>query len=111
MSAWLISYSVAQTIGGAFALSAAQSGFINRMLNTLPRYAPDVDPLMVIGTGATQIRHVFPADQVTGIVLAYMAGLKVAFALALALAGVSVVVAALVPWKKLNTAAIQGGAA
>ena len=66
---------------------------------------------MVLGTGATQIRNAFTADEVPGIVLAYMAGIKVTFAITVALAGASALFSLYVPWKKLNVDKIQGGAA
>jgi hypothetical protein len=44
-----------QTTGAAFAISAAQSGFVNRMITALAKTAPSVSSHMVIGTGATQI--------------------------------------------------------
>jgi RsiW-degrading membrane proteinase PrsW (M82 family) len=102
---------VLQTIGGAFAISAAQSGFVNRMITTLANTVPSVSPQMVIGTGATQIRNAFPVDEVPGIVVAYMAGIKVTFAIAVALGGSSVLASLLVPLKKLHVEKIQGGAA
>jgi hypothetical protein len=81
------------------------------MMTELAKTAPDVDPQMVIGTGATQIRHTFPAEQVPGIVLAYMAGIKVTFALVVGLVGFTCVVGLFVPWKKLNAESLQGGVA
>lgn len=64
---------------------------------------------MVIATGATEIRTAFPADQVPAIVVAYMAGIKVKFALVVALIGFTCVLAVFVPRKKLNPEARQGG--
>ena len=95
-------YIVFQTIGGAYAVSSAQSGFVNRIITTLASSAPGVDPQMVIATGATNIRKVFAPSEVPGIVIAYMAGLKVAFALVIGLVGFSCLVALLVPWKPIN---------
>ncbi|EAQ86359.1 hypothetical protein CHGG_07612 [Chaetomium globosum CBS 148.51] len=69
-----------QTVGGAFLVSAAQSAFVNRMVQELASSAPSVNPLMVLGTGATQLREVFPADVVPGVLVAYMAGIKTALA-------------------------------
>ncbi|CAN9199355.1 unnamed protein product [Alternaria alternata] len=100
-----------QTIGGAFSLTAAQSGFVNRMITTLAITAPNVDPQAVIGTGATQLRQTFSTEDIPGIVVAYMAGIKVALAIAIALAGVAVLAAALTPFKKLNMEKVQAGAA
>lgn len=102
---------VFQTIGGAFSVSAAQSAFTNRLMNRLTQLDPNINPQTVIATGATQIRQAFPADQVPSIVVAYMAGLKVAFALVVALAGVTCLLAFFIPRKRLDTRAVQGGGA
>jgi EmrB/QacA subfamily drug resistance transporter len=100
-----------QTIGGSFSVSAAQSGFVNRLVSELVKKAPNINPQMVIGTGATQIRHAFSADQIPTIVLAYMAGIKVTFALVVALAGFTCVLVVFIPRKRLNVQAVQGGMA
>jgi len=69
--------------------------------------------MMVVGTGATQIRHVFPPEQVVPIVLAYMAGIKVALTLVVAVTGFTCVIVAFVPRGKLNAEALAnaGGVA
>lgn len=92
-------------------MTAAQSGFVNRMINTLASTAPNVNPLAVVGSGATQLRNNFAAEDIAGIVVAYMAGIKVALAIATALAGAAAVAAMLVPFKKLNMEKVQAGAA
>jgi hypothetical protein len=105
-------HTVFQTIGGAFAVSAAQSAFVNRLLSELARTAPGLNPQKVQGTGATQIRHAFPVDQVPAIISAYMAGIKVTFAITVALVGFSCVIVAFTPWKRLNADALkEAGAA
>lgn len=100
-----------QTVGGAFMVSAAQSAFVNVLVRTLPSTAPTVDPMTVVATGATELRSVFSADQVPGILLAYMRGLKITFAISLGATGLSLIIALFSRWKRLNTAAITGGAA
>lgn len=83
------------------------------MVSTLATSAPGVDPQTVIATGATQIRTVFPPDQVPGIVFAYMAGVKVTFALVVSLVGFTCLIGLLAPWKRLNADALKesGGVA
>ncbi|KAL1838443.1 hypothetical protein VTJ49DRAFT_2666 [Mycothermus thermophilus] len=102
-----------QTVGGAFWLSAAQSAFVNRMLIRLVMSAPEVDPFALLSTGATQIRDVFPPDQIPGILVAYMAGIKLALALAIAASGTACVVGMLGHWRRISRDAIKnaGGAA
>lgn len=91
-----------QTLGGAIFVSAAQAGFVNKLINELATSAPEIDPLQVIATGATQLRSVFTADEMPGIVVAYMAGIKVVFALATAGAGMAVVVSLFSSWKRIH---------
>jgi hypothetical protein len=83
-------------------VSAAQSAFVNKMINVLPATAPGVDPAAVIATGATQIHSAFAADQLPGIVLAYMAGIKVAFALSIGATGVAFLAGLFCSWNRLH---------
>uniref|UniRef100_L2GEP0 Efflux pump antibiotic resistance n=1 Tax=Colletotrichum fructicola (strain Nara gc5) TaxID=1213859 RepID=L2GEP0_COLFN len=99
-----------QTVGGAFFVAGAQSGFLVTVLKKVAVYAPSVDPNLVALTGATEIRNAFPADAVPGIIHAYMDGLKVTFAIAIAGAGVSFLISLGSRWGKLNTANLSGAA-
>ncbi|KAL8972380.1 MAG: hypothetical protein Q9183_000582 [Haloplaca sp. 2 TL-2023] len=101
-----------QTVGGAFMVSAAQAAFVNVLIKVLPRSAPGLNPLAVVSTGATQLREVFPADQIPGILVAYMRGLKISFAISLASTGVAfIIITVFQRYNRLNTAAIAGGGA
>ena len=66
------------------------------MLRSLAVTAPDVDPAKVIATGVSEIRDVFPPEQIPGILLAYMDGLRIPFAIATATAGAACVLACIV---------------
>ncbi|KZT52965.1 major facilitator superfamily transporter [Calocera cornea HHB12733] len=99
-----------QTIGGAFFISAGQSIFTNRLLNTLAKTAPSVDPALVIATGATDLHQVFPADVLPGILRAYMDGLKDTYALAIAALGIASVVSIFVEWRNIEGVAAHGAA-
>jgi hypothetical protein len=83
------------------------------MLSTLATTAPNVNPLTVLTTGATEIRTVFAADQIPGIVLAYMAGLKVVFAISIGTSGAAFVLSLFAGWKRLDIEKLKdaGGAA
>ena len=91
-----------QTIGGALFISAAQAAFANKLLRSIPITAPGVDPRMVLGVGETNLRMAFTGDQLQGVIEAFMRGLRVSFAIAIALAGISVVVAVFGPWDELK---------
>jgi MFS transporter, DHA2 family, glioxin efflux transporter len=66
-----------QTIGGAIWVSSAQAGFANRLLGGLPTHTPTVNPATVLAAGASELRKLFTPEQVTGIVEAYMHGLRI----------------------------------
>jgi hypothetical protein len=102
-----------QTLGGALWLSAAQSVFVNRLIVTMPKVAPKINPLAVVATGAGRIRDVFAPEDVIGIVTAYIDGIKGAFVLASIVTGLAMLLALLLPWKRLDLAAVAqtGGAA
>lgn len=94
--------SVFQTIGGAFFVSAGQAAYTNRLLARVPVLVPGVSPALVVATGATQLREVFSKEQLPGIVLAYMDGLKLSFALAIALAGITMPIALFARWRNVK---------
>ena len=91
-----------QTIGGAFFVAAGQSAFTNILVQRLPSHAPSVDISKVLETGITELRAVFPADVIPGIVDSYMGGLKVAYAVAIAASGISVIVSLAAKWTNLK---------
>jgi EmrB/QacA subfamily drug resistance transporter len=101
-----------QTLGGAAMVSAAQAGFLNVMLDSLPKLAPDVNPALLLATGATDLREVFSENQIPGILRAYMEGLKVSFAIGIASSGIAfIIIVVFQRWNRLNTAAIASGGA
>lgn len=100
-----------QSMGGTFYVSAGQSAFANRLVAFVPKYAPGVDPRLVLATGAAQLRDVFDADVLPGVLQAYMKGIKITFALCIAMAGITLPIALLSPWRKLHGGLAAGGAA
>ncbi|KAJ4419205.1 hypothetical protein N0V82_005112 [Gnomoniopsis sp. IMI 355080] len=92
-----------QTVGGAFSTAAAQAAFVNRLIIALPTKAPGVDPSVVIATGASELRGVFSAAELPGVLQAYMVGIKGSFAVALAFAGVACLCSLAIPMRKLPT--------
>ena len=81
---------VFQTVGGAFFVSAAESAFVNQLIDSLRATNTDVDPSLVVGLGATEIRNgQFDSNQIAGIVVSYMKGIRVAIEIAAAAAATS----------------------
>lgn len=102
-----------QTVGAAIMVSAAQSVFVNTMMKAVPTLAPGVDPMRVVATGAGQLRSVFTAEELPGVLAAYLDGIQAAFLLACTIAGIAFLVGLLLPWKPLNIVAVKenGGGA
>ncbi|KAL7787153.1 putative efflux pump antibiotic resistance protein [Trichoderma ceciliae] len=102
-----------QTVGGAIWVSASQTIFINRMLIAVPHFAPGIDPTRVVNTGAGELREVFGADEIVGVLTAYLTGIRAAYMLSCAVVGTSLLIGVFLPWKRLDTDALKkaGGAA
>lgn len=81
------------------------------MVLTAATTVPTVNGATLLGTGATDIRTAFSADQVPGILLAYLAGLRVVWAITISLAGVSFLVTAGASWKRLHGVPAGGAVA
>ena len=92
---------VCQSSSGAYFIVVAQSLFANRMLQTIEATAPNLDASQVLGTGASDIRHVFSGRDLTAVLGAYMVGIKDVFAFALAGSALAVLVAFVIPFQKL----------
>lgn len=101
----------AQTIGGAFFVSAGQVTLSNVLQSSMSKYAPTVDPSEVLGVGVTEIRDHFDAAVVPGIVLSYLEGLKAAYAVAIACAGIAALLSLCAKWTNLKGKVQAGGAA
>lgn len=91
-----------QTLGGALMVSAAESGFTNKLIGQLAWKAPDVDPSAVIAAGASGLRNAFTQQQLVGVVASYMDGLKVAFIIIAALSGCATVASLAMPWTSIK---------
>ncbi len=73
------------------------------MLATLSKSAPGVSGQKVIDTGASELRKVFSPEDLPGVLIAYMDGLKAAFALSIAFCGIAFIATFFVPWRRLAT--------
>ena len=68
-----------QTMGGALWVSAGQAGFTNKLSERLPVVASYADQSTVLALGASEIGNNFHGDELSGVLEAYMDGLKVPF--------------------------------
>jgi hypothetical protein len=92
-----------QTMGGAFMVSAAQSGFTNTLLRKLVEYAPGLDVARVLNTGAAELHVEFKGEELKAILASYTDGLQVVFAIVIALTGAATLAGLAMPWKSIKT--------
>ncbi|OTB08788.1 hypothetical protein M426DRAFT_262226 [Hypoxylon sp. CI-4A] len=92
-----------QTVGGAFTVSSAQAAFINQAIERLRTSTPDVDAARLIATGASELRNAFTPEELPGVLIAYMHGLKAVFAVSIAFCGLALLTTLVIPWGRLKT--------
>lgn len=62
-----------------------------------------MDPARLISTGASALRTAFAPEELPGVLVAYMHGLKAAFALSIAFCGIAFLSTLVIPWGRLST--------
>ncbi|KAF2656643.1 MFS general substrate transporter [Lophiostoma macrostomum CBS 122681] len=97
------------SLGGAIAISIAQNIFVNSLAREIPKYAPGLDPRIVIEAGATYVRNVVPKDLLPQVLEAYTKAITSAFALAIATAGLAFLVSFGMEWKSVKGKKIVPG--
>jgi hypothetical protein len=86
-------------MGSAMFIPVAQVLFQNELIKTVRGTVPDIDPYTVLVAGANkEAIDTFPQDLIPGILSSYAQALSRASAVAIPLAGVSLIVALFMPW-------------
>lgn len=76
-----------EKMGTALFVAAGEAAFTNKLVSSLSYNAPHLDPSVVIGAGATQLRHVVGPGDIHGVLMSYLEGCKVNHALSMACGG------------------------
>ncbi len=100
-----------QTLGGSLFVSVGQNVLQNKLMPGLIKYAPAIDPSIVLNTGATSIQSTIPEDVLPGVTLAYNYALTQAFIVAASMAALSVIGSASMEWKSMKGKKIEMAAA
>ncbi|KAF9884655.1 hypothetical protein FE257_001408 [Aspergillus nanangensis] len=82
---------------GVIGVAAGESVFSNRLIQSLPHYAPGITGKEVLDVGASQLEQTFDGDTLLGVKKAYLVGIKDAWILTLAFCGAAFVVSAVAP--------------
>lgn len=102
-----------QILGGALFIAVAQTLFQNGLIEGIVRDAPQIDPLVFIHSGASQVRQVLESigqvDAIDAVLGAYMIGLRNTYYISVASAGAAFLVSLGLQWKKIEKAKPAGG--
>lgn len=99
-----------QQLGGAVFLAVGQNLFASELVNSLSG-VQGLDPQVIVNTGATDLRKMVPADQMSTVVDAYSHSLTRVFLMSAILSAVMIFGALAVEWKSIKKAKGPGPAA
>ncbi|KXJ88191.1 major facilitator superfamily domain-containing protein [Microdochium bolleyi] len=88
-----------QMMAGAVFNSVAQSVFYNKLQGYTVEYVPGLDPAIVLGTGATAIQAVIPAEYLDAVRLAYNDALNRVMLIPTVIAAVGVIFGFTMEWR------------
>jgi hypothetical protein len=95
-----------QSLGGALFISVAQNVFQNGVIRGVHRFVPGLDPQVLLGSGATNIRNVLSnhgmLDQLPEALQAYMVGLTDSFRVAVGCAAAAAVTTLFFEWRSIK---------
>lgn len=98
--------SFCQQLGGAVFVSVTQTVFANGLLSGLQAYAPSLDPMVFLHSGATSIRPILAGlhaeDQLDNVLKAYVRGLSNCFWIAVACAICAFITSCTLEWKNIK---------
>lgn len=98
----------AQTLGGAIFISAGQNIFTNKLLSNFHTMVPQLDPAVILATGATELRSIVHPDLVHAVIVAYNGALVRVFYLAVSLACLTIFGSLGMQWRSVKET--KGGA-
>ncbi|THZ73324.1 MFS transporter [Aureobasidium pullulans] len=96
-----------QTLGGALFISVGQNVFTNKLVSGLKAAVPDLDPAIVLSTGATELKSAIGEQYRDGVLQAYNDALTNSYYVAVALATLSIIGSAAVEWKSVKGKKIE----
>lgn len=100
--------SFAQQLGGAVFVSVCQNIFANDLVRGVRRLAPGISPKAIVSTGATDLRNVLSADELSNVLNAYNGALVKAFIVALAMSCFSIFGSSVIEWKSVKKVKDEG---
>ncbi|KAI9887005.1 MAG: MFS sugar transporter [Watsoniomyces obsoletus] len=99
-----------QTLGGALFIAVAQNVFTNKLEEGLVGVA-NLEPGIVLRTGATSLKNVIPRESLPGVLVAYNAAITETFYVGVAMASLTIIGSAGMEWKSVKGKKITAGGA
>ncbi|TDL27600.1 putative major facilitator superfamily transporter [Rickenella mellea] len=99
------------SLGGSVAISIAQNIFATNLVKEVAKHTTGIDPQTILATGATHIREVVPASQLSGVLYAYDLAINKAFILPIAVGTATLIVGFFVEWKSVKGKNLMAGGA
>jgi hypothetical protein len=100
-----------QTLGGAIFVSVGQNVFTNQLLKQTRQVVPNLNPALVLSTGATSLKNNIPTQYLPGVQQAYNTAIVNCFYVGVAVAVLSAFGAALWEWRSVKGKKIEMAAA
>lgn len=95
-----------QSLGGAVFMAVSQTVFQNGLISHLARDVPDIDPTIILNSGASQIRRLVDdmgrQGDIDAVLGAYTLGLRNTFYISVVAAGCALLVSSGLEWKKIK---------
>ncbi|CAD6441457.1 13a4eeef-68ee-4f74-ba7d-4274dd4778f5 [Sclerotinia trifoliorum] len=100
-----------QTLGGALFVSIGQNIFTNKLSENLAHFVPDLDPAVVLSTGATSIQKDIAPEYLAGVTISYNNALTQSFLVAAVMAVLTIIGSVAIEWKSVKGKKIEMAAA
>jgi hypothetical protein len=91
-----------QTMGGAIFISVGQNILTSNLVSGITQIVEGVDPAMIVNTGATELRHLVPADQLPAVLEVYNYALRQVFLISAGLSATAILGALGLEWKSVK---------
>ena len=100
-----------QQLGGALFISVAQNIFTNRLISGLREVVPNINPAIVLSTGATSLKSAIDPRYLSGVLFVYNRAVTNTFYISVAMAALSLVGALGMEWKSVKGKKVEAVAA
>lgn len=91
-----------QMLSGAVFVSVGQNTLDTKLVSSLVKLVPGIEPAEIVNTGATDLRRIVPAGELHGILVAYNLAIRQAFVVACSVGCLAVLGAVLVRWQSVK---------